>query len=95
MPKIGNILVRQFTQLEHKVAVANSRGPEILSGLAEETGARASTIQSAVCGSEIVIITIPEGRIRSLPKGLFAEAGKRIENPGTISRIFCRRRREG
>ena len=60
------------------MAVADSRGPETLSSLSNETGARASAIEGAVRGSEIVIITIPQGRIGSLPKNLFAEPGERI-----------------
>jgi 8-hydroxy-5-deazaflavin:NADPH oxidoreductase len=75
---IGSILVGKLRRLGHEVAVANSRGPETLSGLADETGARGSTIEGAVRGNEIVIITIPQGRIGSLPKNLFAEPGERI-----------------
>ena len=75
---IGSILVRKLTRLGHEVAVANSRGPETLSGLADETGAIASTIEGAVRGSEIVIITIPQGHIGSLPKNLFAGPGEQI-----------------
>jgi 8-hydroxy-5-deazaflavin:NADPH oxidoreductase len=75
---IGSILARKLTRLGHEVAVANSRGPETLSSLSNETGARASTIKGAVRGSEIVIITIPQGCIGSLPKNLFAEPGERI-----------------
>ena len=77
---IGSILVRKLTRLGHEVAVANSRGPETLSGLADETSARASTIEGALRGNKIVIITIPQGRIRSLPKNLFADQGERTSN---------------
>ena len=36
---IGGSLTRRFTALGHKVFVANSRGPETLKALAQETGA--------------------------------------------------------
>lgn len=71
---IGSTLVRKLAALGHEVAVANSRGPETLRSLAEETGAIASTIQEAVRGSQLVVITIPEGRVRNLPKDLFLGA---------------------
>ena len=35
---IGGTLTRRLTKLGHEVAVANSRGPESLAGLAAETG---------------------------------------------------------
>lgn len=75
---IGGTLVRKLTGLGHEVAVANSRGPETLHSLAEETGAKASTIQEAVRGSQIVVITIPEGRVRNLPKDLFTGASDNL-----------------
>ena len=37
---IGGALTRRLTALGHQVAVANSRGPETLTDLADETGAR-------------------------------------------------------
>ena len=36
---IGGTLTRRFSALGHNVFVANSRGPETLKALAEETGA--------------------------------------------------------
>jgi 8-hydroxy-5-deazaflavin:NADPH oxidoreductase len=69
--QIGGTLTRRLAQLGHEVLVANSRGPESLAGLAKETGARAVTAQEAARAGPIVIVTIPEGKIRDLPKGLF------------------------
>ena len=39
---IGGNLTRLFRQLNHKVFVANSRGPETLADLAAETGVATS-----------------------------------------------------
>lgn len=46
--QIGGALTRRLTALGHRVFVANSRGPETLSGLAAETGATAVSIREAV-----------------------------------------------
>jgi predicted dinucleotide-binding enzyme len=70
--QIGSTLTRRFTDLGHKVFVANSRGPETLSDLASETGATAVSVPEAVRGMDLVIVTIPEKNILSLPAGLFA-----------------------
>src|SRR5512146_1697655 len=70
--QIGGTLTRRLTKLGHKVSVANSRGPESLAGLAEETGAKAVTASEAAHAGEVVIVTIPEGKIPDLPKDLFA-----------------------
>lgn len=69
---IGGTLARRFAALGHQVSVANSRGPETLAGLARETGAKAVTIRDAARSGELVIVTIPEGKIPNLPKDLFA-----------------------
>jgi 8-hydroxy-5-deazaflavin:NADPH oxidoreductase len=73
---IGGTLTRHFTRLGHHVAVANSRGPETLAGLAKETGARAVTVEEAARGNDLVVVTIPEGKIPDLPRGLFKDAPK-------------------
>jgi predicted dinucleotide-binding enzyme len=69
---IGGTLVRRLTALGHKVYVANSRGPQTLARLATETGATAVTVADAARGAELVIVTIPEKNIPSLPASLFA-----------------------
>ncbi len=51
--------------------MANSRGPSSLAGLAKETGAKVVTVQEAARAGDVVIVTIPETKIRELPKHLF------------------------
>jgi len=70
--QIGGTLSRRFRALSHEVSVANSRGPETLAGLAAETGAKAVTVREAARASDVVVVTIPEAKIRDLPKDLFA-----------------------
>ncbi|HLH99273.1 MAG TPA: NAD(P)-binding domain-containing protein, partial [Acidimicrobiales bacterium] len=67
---IGGVLTRRLAALGHDVAVANSRGPETLAALAEEAGARAVPVAQAADGAELVVVTIPEGRIPDLPPGV-------------------------
>lgn len=69
---IGGNLTRRFQELGHKVFVANSRGPETLADLAAETGATPVTAEEAARSGDVVIITIPEKNIPSLPRDLFA-----------------------
>lgn len=71
---IGGTLTRRLTALGHEVSVANSRGPQTLAALAQETGAHAVTVAEAVQGAQVVIVTIPEKEIPHLPRDLFAGA---------------------
>ncbi|MFJ2593626.1 NADPH-dependent F420 reductase [Streptomyces erythrochromogenes] len=68
---IGGNLTRRLSALGHEVAVANSRGPETLTALAEETGATAVSVAEAARGAEIVVVTIPFKNVPELPAGLF------------------------
>ncbi len=68
---IGSALTRHFTRLGHEVVVANSRGPETLAQLAKETGAGAVQVAEVPRGRDLVVVTIPEGKIPQLPHGLF------------------------
>ncbi len=56
--QIGGTLTRRLRALGHEVHVANSRDPRTLASLVTETG--------------LVIVTIPERNVPTLPKGLFA-----------------------
>src|SRR5256714_2044438 len=69
---IGGALTRRFSALGHKVFVANSRGPETLAALVQETGATPVTVTEAARSGDVVIVTIPEKNIPELPRDLFA-----------------------
>jgi predicted dinucleotide-binding enzyme len=79
---IGGVLTRRLKQLGHDVTVANSRGPETLERLAEETGARAGTVNEAATDKEVVIVTIPEKSVPELPKGLFGDSRAVVVDTG-------------
>ena len=70
---IGGTLTRRFRALGHDVSVANSRGPETLASLASETGARPVTVQEAVRGKDLIVVTIPQKAVPELPRDLFAD----------------------
>ncbi|GAA0318209.1 hypothetical protein BJ968_001884 [Kineococcus aurantiacus] len=67
---IGGNLTRAFTRLGHTVRVANSRDPGTLADLAEETGATAVHAADAARGAELVVVTIPQGRVPDLAPDL-------------------------
>jgi len=67
---IGSTLTRRFTTAGHQVFVANSRGPRTLTTLAAETGAKPVNVKEAVHAGEVVVVTIPEKYISSLPADL-------------------------
>ena len=70
---IGGALVRGLVPLGHDVQVANSRGPQTLQDLASETGARAVSVEDAVRDKDLIVVTIPQAKVESLPNGLFAD----------------------
>lgn len=71
---IGGNLTRRLTALGHDVSVANSRGPETLTDLATETGAKAVTVAEAAQDADIVVVTIPQKNVPGLPKDVLAGA---------------------
>lgn len=66
---IGGNAALLFAKAGHEIAIANSRGPETLSDLVSEIGenAKAVTAEEAVKFGEIVMVSIPLGKIGELP----------------------------
>jgi predicted dinucleotide-binding enzyme len=79
---IGSALAKHLTDLGHDVSVANSRGPETLTELADQTGAKAATVKEAAAAEDLIIITIPEKAIPELPAGLFTNTKATIVDTG-------------
>ncbi|MER6034684.1 MULTISPECIES: NAD(P)-binding domain-containing protein [unclassified Streptomyces] len=75
---IGGNLTRRLTALGHDVSVANSRGPETLKALAEETGATAVRATEAADGAEVVVVTVPLKAVPGLPSGLLSGAAENV-----------------
>jgi predicted dinucleotide-binding enzyme len=70
---IGSALTRCLTTAGHQVFVANSRGPQTLTALAAETGAKPVNVNEAAHAGDVVVVTIPEKNISSLPPDLFKD----------------------
>jgi predicted dinucleotide-binding enzyme len=66
---IGSTLARLAIDAGYDVVVSNSRGPETLAELVAELGpkARAATSAEAAAAGDIVVVTIPLGRISQVP----------------------------
>jgi predicted dinucleotide-binding enzyme len=75
---IGGTLACHLARLGHDVSIANSRGLETLERLAAETGATAVTVPEAARARDVVIVSIPEKNIMSLPPALFAGTSDRV-----------------
>jgi predicted dinucleotide-binding enzyme len=69
---IGNALAVRLTSLGAAVAIANSRGPETLSDLAQKTGATPITAKEAARHADLIVVTIPLKSIPDLPEDLSA-----------------------
>jgi 8-hydroxy-5-deazaflavin:NADPH oxidoreductase len=63
---IGKTLVRKLAKVGHSIQMANSRGPETLRELAEETGAKALTAQEAVQDADLIILSIPLNKLSDM-----------------------------
>jgi len=75
---IGGALTRRFAAAGHQVFVANSRGPQTLTKLAAETGAKAVNVRDAAHAGDVVVVTIPEKNIFSLPTDLFKDVSASV-----------------
>ncbi|MEU0335506.1 NAD(P)-binding domain-containing protein [Streptomyces sp. NPDC006193] len=75
---IGGNLTRRLTALGHDVSVANSRGPQTLKELADETGATAVRAEDAAKGAEVVVVTVPLKAVPHLPSGLLDGAAENV-----------------
>jgi 8-hydroxy-5-deazaflavin:NADPH oxidoreductase len=66
---MGATLAAQLTRLGHQVAIANSRGPQTLAGVAAQTGAAPVPVTDVTSKADVVIVAIPEKTIPGLPAG--------------------------
>ena len=64
---IGGTLTRRLSALGHDVSVANTRGPDSLRELAQETGATPATPEDTVAGAELVVLAIPLKAVPDVP----------------------------
>jgi len=69
--QIGSALAKKLSALGHSVKIANSRGADSLKTLAQEINVEAVALRAAVVDVDLVIISIPQKSIESLPQDLF------------------------
>lgn len=70
---MGATLAARLTRLGHQVAIANSRGPQALTGVAAQTGATPVPTAQVTSKADVVIVAIPEKRIPELPASLLSD----------------------
>jgi predicted dinucleotide-binding enzyme len=68
--QIGGTLTRRLRELGHDVNVSNSRAPETLADLAQETGATAVWAKDAASDADLVIVSIPQKNVPDLADGI-------------------------
>jgi predicted dinucleotide-binding enzyme len=70
---IGASAAKLFVEAGHEIAIANSRGAETLKDLVNELGKNASavSIEEAAKFGEIVFVSIPFGKYKTLPADAF------------------------
>lgn len=71
---IGSVLAEALQDTDHEVRIANSRGPDTLTDLAERTGATAVTVDEAAEAADVVVVTVPMRAVPDLPDDLLAAA---------------------
>ena len=67
---IGSALAGHFQRLGHSVLIANSRGPDSLSQVAQKTGATPVNISEIAKGVDLLVIAIPMKSVPALPGDL-------------------------
>lgn len=70
---IGATAAKLFVQAGNEVAISNSRGPESLKGLVAELGnkAKAVSVEDAAKFGDVILVSIPFGKYKSLPADAF------------------------
>jgi predicted dinucleotide-binding enzyme len=65
---IGATIARRLVDEGHEVAISNSRGPETLGEVAEQTGAQPATVEGAAAFGDVVVEAIPFFAYDTLPE---------------------------
>lgn len=90
---IGGTLTRRLTQLGHEVRVANSRDPQTLAELADETGAQAVWAKDAAQDADLVIVSIPQKNTPDLASGILS--GRKPGAPVIETNNYYPQQRDG
>lgn len=69
---IGSNAAKLFAAAGHDVAISNSRGAASLAEIAKEIGATAADRDDAIVFGDVVLVSIPLGKYKTLPPNAFA-----------------------
>lgn len=69
---IGGNAARLFVEAGHEVAISNSRGAQTLKDLAAEIGAVAVEVEQAAAFGNVVLVSIPLEKYKTLPSDALA-----------------------
>jgi 8-hydroxy-5-deazaflavin:NADPH oxidoreductase len=75
---IGATLARKFGAAGHQVRIANSRGAASLAQLTAEIGASAVALDEVASGVDVLVVSVPQGRVPELPRSLFQRLPPRV-----------------
>jgi predicted dinucleotide-binding enzyme len=67
---VGSTLARTLAKAGHSILIANSRGPNTLKRLADETGAKAVSARDAMQGVNVLILSIPLAKLPLLRESI-------------------------
>ncbi len=91
--QIGGTLTRLLTAQGHEVRVSNSRSPETLADLVDETGATAVWAVDAPVDADLVIVSIPQKNTPDLAPGIVST--KKPEAPVIETNNYYPQQRDG
>jgi predicted dinucleotide-binding enzyme len=74
---IGETLAKKLSNKGHQIFIANSRGPHTI-GFTDNEGIKAVKLQDAAKDVDVVIISIPFGKVAELPKDLFSQLDENV-----------------
>ncbi|MDI1242081.1 MAG: NADPH-dependent F420 reductase [bacterium] len=63
---IGGTAAKLFVDAGHEVVISNSRGPETLADVENETRAKAVAVEEAAVFGDVIFVSIPLGKYKSL-----------------------------
>lgn len=70
---IGSALAGHFRKLRHSVLIANSRGPQTLSKVAQKIGATPVAISEVARDVDLLVLSIPMKSVPLLPRDLLSD----------------------
>lgn len=74
---IGETLAKKLINKGHQIFIANSRGPQTIA-FADNEGIKAVELKDAAKDVDVVIISIPFGKVSNLPKDLFSKLDENV-----------------